>query len=339
MANVWMVRAGRDAEHIETFKSRGVVALGDKDLGRLTPSMKKDDLLRLVEEKHPDTKPGWRQTWASQLLRFLNEIKVGDVIVTFDRDSRLYYLGSVASEYEWAPKIIDDAPHIRRVKWLHQVQRDLLSVAARNVLGSILTLFKISAEVAEELQAQKMAIGSAVSDISKPSPPESDPEASEVDVRAEVIEKADEFIEDAINRLDWKQLQNLVAGILRAMGYRTTIAAPGSDRGVDIFASPDGLGLQEPRIFVEVKHRIGTPMNSEKIRAFLGGRKSGDKCLYVSTGSFTKDARYEAERASVPTNLIDLQVLRRLLVENYEQLDSETRALVPLKRIYWPVTS
>jgi restriction system protein len=132
-------------------------------------------------------------------------------------------------------------------------------------------------------------------------------------------------------------MQNLIAGILRAMGYRTTVSPRGSDRGVDIFASPDGLGLQEPRIFVEVKHRAQTQMTAEKIRAFLGGRKPGDRCLYVSTGSFSKDARYEADRASVPTTLLDLQGVRRLLVEHYEKLDAETRALVPLKRIYWPI--
>jgi len=57
---------------------------------------------------------------------------------------------------------------------------------------------------------------------------------------------------------------DLVAGVLRAMGYRTTVSAPGADRGVDIFASPDGLGLQEPRIFVEVKHRNETTMGAEK---------------------------------------------------------------------------
>lgn len=134
------------------------------------------------------------------------------------------------------------------------------------------------------------------------------------------------------------QMQDLVAGILRAMGYRTIVSQPGTDRGVDVFASPDGLGLQEPRIFVEVKHRDQTRMGAEHVRAFLGGRKPGDKCLYVSTGSFTKEARYEAERSSVPTTLLGLQDLRKLLVENYEKLDAETRALVPLKRLYWPLT-
>ena len=77
-------------------------------------------------------------------------------------------------------------------------------------------------------------------------------------------------------------------------------------------------------------------MGSKEIRAFLGGRKPGDKCLYVSTGGFTKDARYEAERSTVPLRLITLADLRQLLIDWYEQIDSETRALVPLKRLYWP---
>jgi restriction system protein len=103
-------------------------------------------------------------------------------------------------------------------------------------------------------------------------------------------------------------------------------------------AWPDRFGLQEPRIFVEVKHRTETKMGAKEIRTFLGGRKPGDKCLYVSTGGFAKDAHYEADRASVPLTLVPLPVLRQLLVDHYEKLDAETRALVPLKKLYWPAT-
>jgi restriction system protein len=271
-------------------------------------------------------------------MRLLHEMKTGDTVVTFDRDRRLYFLGTVTSEYEWVPGLIEDKPHVRRVKWTHQVSRDLLTVATRNTLGAILTLFKLGPEVAKDLQVHQVLIGTTTELPPKPKELAAAEEEAEAEVRSEAIEKADEFIEDAINKLDWKQMQDLVAGILRSMGYHTTVAAPGADRRVDIFASPDGLGLQEPRIFVEVKHRTQTSMGPEKVRAFLGGRKPGDRCLYVSTGSFTKEARYEAERASVPITLISLQDLRKLLVENYEKLDAETRALVPLKRLYWPLT-
>jgi hypothetical protein len=162
-------------------------------------------------------------------------------------------------------------------------------------------------------------------------------EESEAQLKDDMAEKADTFIEDAINRLAWDQMQELLAGLMRAMGYRTTVSE-GPDRGVDVFASPDGLGQQEPRIFIEVKHRPKTQMGSKEIRAFLGGRKKGDKCLYVSTGGFTKDAQYEADRAEVPLRLLTLPDLRRLLVEQYEKLDDEARALVPLRRLYWPIS-
>jgi restriction system protein len=133
------------------------------------------------------------------------------------------------------------------------------------------------------------------------------------------------------------ELQELVAGILRAMGYKTRVSPPGADRGVDIFASPDGLGLEEPRIFVEVKHRLKSTMGSTDLRSFIGGRKPADRCLYVSTGGFTKEARYEADRAAVPLTLVDLPALRELLLVHYDGVDAEARQLVPLTRVYWPI--
>ena len=72
------------------------------------------------------------------------------------------------------------------------------------------------------------------------------------------------------------------------------------------------------------------------IRSFLGGMRSNYSGLYVSIGGFTRDARYEADRANVPIRLLDLDAFVRLYVSNYEQTDMETRALLPLVRIYWP---
>lgn len=78
-------------------------------------------------------------------------------------------------------------------------------------------------------------------------------------------------------------------------------------------------------------------MGSQEIRSFLGGRHEDDKGLYVSTGGFTKDARYEAERASIPLSLMDIDELVEAIIENYETLDNETKQLLPLRRLYWPI--
>ena len=116
---------------------------------------------------------------------------------------------------------------------------------------------------------------------------------------------------------------------------KTQVSPAGPDRGKDIIASPDGFGFENPRIIVEVKHRNGQ-MGTQQIRSFLGGRHKDDRGLYVSTGGFSKEAHYEAERASVPLTLWTLDNLVRALIENYEQTDSETKRLVPLKRTYLP---
>jgi restriction system protein len=163
-----------------------------------------------------------------------------------------------------------------------------------------------------------------------------DPIKDEADLLKDVQGRSHEFIKDRISKLDWEQMQVLVAGLLRAMGYKTRISPMGADRGKDIMASPDGFGFESPRIVVEVKHRKGA-MGANDIRSFVGGRHKDDKGLYVSTGGFTKEALYEAERSSIPLTLMDADVLAATVAEYYDRMDSEIRALLPLIRIYWPV--
>jgi restriction system protein len=157
----------------------------------------------------------------------------------------------------------------------------------------------------------------------------------DVDVLKDVQARSLEFIKDRLSKLSWDQMQSLVAGLLRAMGYKTRISPAGPDRGKDIVASPDGFGFESPKIVVEVKHRKGQ-MSANEIRSFLGGRHKDDKGLYVSTGGFTKDAQYEADRSSIPTTLMDMDELAKAVAEYYDRFDAESRALLPLIRIYWP---
>lgn len=145
-----------------------------------------------------------------------------------------------------------------------------------------------------------------------------------------------ERIKDLVSALRWDEMQQLVAGVLRSMGYKTLISPAGPDRGKDIIASPDGFGFENPRIIVEVKHRK-VQMGSPDIRSFIGGRHKDDRGLYVSTGGFSKEARYEADRSTIPLTLWTLDDLVRTLIEYYDHVDIETKLLVPLKRAYLPV--
>jgi predicted Mrr-cat superfamily restriction endonuclease len=67
-----------------------------------------------------------------------------------------------------------------------------------------------------------------------------------------------------IAALDPREVEHLVAGILRAMGFKTRVSPVGPDRGKDIVASPDGFGFKDPRIVVEVKQaHLLACLNSE----------------------------------------------------------------------------
>ncbi|MGH8084685.1 MAG: restriction endonuclease [Lysobacter sp.] len=328
MIAMWMVR-GDGGRLYEEFKEKGVAAIGWADLAEHgKKGMSREQLKTLYRSWHPEVKPGAVVSAVSQVWRFINEISPGDRVATYSPANRTYLLGEVKGEALFHPEWADlDMSLARTVDWQHEVARDALSAAAKNSLGSTLTIFQIPTTVDAELHAA--ATG-------KPAASTTDIETDEAPDPLDEIELlAVERIKDLVSTLDWSEMQDLVAGILRAMGYKTQVSPVGADRGKDIIASPDGFGFENPRIVVEVKHRSGQ-MGSQALRSFLGGRHKDDRGLYVSTGGFSKDAYYEADRAQVPLTLWTLDNLVRALLDHYDATDAETKRIVPLKRMYWP---
>jgi restriction system protein len=327
--SMWMVRSGAGGAEFETFRDRGVVAIG-WGMEDWTKYPSKETILARIAAANPEASPAQNQVGASQVERFLREFRVGDRVVTYDPKSRAYLVGTIQSEARYDPACVEALPTCRKVKWEGSLSRDDLTTTARNSLGAISTLFRVADHAMIEIEAQLSGAAparAATPDVQAQEPAE--------DLLGDVRARAREFIKDRISALDWAAMQELVAGILRAMGYKTRVSPAGPDRGKDIVASPDGLGFESPRIVVEVKHRRGA-MGSNEIRSFVGGRHKDDKGLYVSTGGFTKEAHYEAERASIPVTLMDLDDLADAVTEYYERMDPEARALVPLTRVYWP---
>jgi restriction system protein len=110
-------------------------------------------------------------------------------------------------------------------------------------------------------------------------------------------------------------LQQLVADILKAMGYYPSwISPPGRDGGLDIVAYPDPLGTRPPRIKVQVKRQT-TAVDEDGLRSFLALVNEDDAGLFVSIGGFTRSAQEAArkqERRKI--TLIDLNRLVELWI-------------------------
>lgn len=323
----WMVRAGKGAHLAEEFLQKNIVSISWYQIGDLSKITTLEGIRERYKAAYPGHKPGKVILCSGQINRFRNEFQIGDQVMTYNANDRTYSVGTIESNYEYHPEDADH-PHWRRVKWFRKIDRDGLSTKTKNTLGSAMTLFLIDEETLEELNGKPTA-------VSQPDAVQDEKETLD-SIKEDFEAKAHEFIKDKIQEMSWEDLQELVAAILRGMGYKTLVSERGPDRGKDIVASPDGLGLEDPKIKVEVKHR-GQSMGSPEIRGFIGGLRPGEKGLYVSTGGFSKEAHYEAERSNVPITLIDSDMLVTLVVQNYDQFDADARALLPLRKIYWPI--
>lgn len=332
MTDVWMIRAGQGGHLAEDFYTGGFVAIGWNETGDLSGAGDSETIRGLYESAFPNRKAGARGNAVAMIHKFVNVFQVGGSVISYDPSSREYLVGEITGDYRFESAHGSKMHHIRDVSWKKRISRDNLSVDARNSLGSTLTIFSVNEDAWAQLESEPKSSKSGDSVAQE----ESEREQLE-QLHEETVERAHELIKDRILELSPDQMERLAAAVLRAMGYRTIVSPKGPDRGVDVMASPDGLGLEEPRIKVEVKHQRGVRISAPDVRSFMGGLQARDRGLFVSTGGFTKDAKYEADRSNAPLTLIDLDSLAELVVSHYEGFDTEGRTLVPLVRVYWPV--
>lgn len=152
----------------------------------------------------------------------------------------------------------------------------------------------------------------------------------------ETEQKAMEGLKEHIRAKNAYEFQDLVAALLRGMGYHTPFVAPkGKDGGIDVIAYRDPLGTQSPRIKVQIKHRQD-PASVKEIRELMGLlQKAGDVGIFVSSGGFSPDAKVTARNAQVHLELVDLSRFISLWQEFYPKMTDEDKGLIPLTPIYF----
>ena len=158
-----------------------------------------------------------------------------------------------------------------------------------------------------------------------------------VSVTFETAEEAAwEEIAEYLGAMNPYEFQELVADLLRAMGFHPAwVAPPGKDGGTDVIAYPDPLGTRSPRLKVQVK-RQQAAVNVGGLRSFMAVLGDGDVGLFVSLGGFTRDADLEARtQEKRRVTLADAQKLFDLWVEHYSRLSDEARRRLPIKPIYF----
>ena len=152
----------------------------------------------------------------------------------------------------------------------------------------------------------------------------------------EIEQQAIEGLKKQISLKNAYEFQELVAALLRGMGYYTPFVAPkGKDGGVDVIAYRDPLGTVSPRIKVQIKHRDNSATVQE-VRQLMGLlQKDGDVGMFVSSSGFTSDAKNTARGSHVHVELVDIDRFIALWQEFYPKLTDEDKNILSLVPIYF----
>ncbi len=328
---IWAVRAGRDNQADHLFLHRSQLALGftspGGDAGLLPPNRAAFKEAFGRDAAAPAAIP----IRAGQLYRFVHEMQVGDRVIYPRKIDRTLRWGEIAGPYVFDPADGADFPHRRAVRWLAQRSRDDFSQGALYELGSVLTLFEAKTFADELLRRFDPAASSPAPGPDEPAPEEEGVVAAARDIA--------ETTRDFISRMLKSQfkgfaLEQLVAELFRAMGYRATTTRPVKDEGVDIVAHRDPLGVEPPLLKVQVKSQEAN-VGADAVKAFYASIHERDVGVFVTSGGFTPPALdFARNRGNLRT--IDGVELVDLIQTHYERLDAKLQQKIPLRRILAP---
>ena len=151
--------------------------------------------------------------------------------------------------------------------------------------------------------------------------------------------RARDGIMEFIQKMDPYEFQNLVAALLRAMGYFIAYLAerPGGDGGLDIVAHEDPLGKSGVRLKVQVKrYKDGVKPAPKDVRELQGSLKTNtDIGVFVCASEFPRGCYDEANKESKRLRLIDGDEFIRLWIEFHPKMRDEDKKRLPLYAVHF----
>ena len=318
---IWGIHTYDEALFLKDDK----MAIGWKEIGNLREiPANRDDFKKKYVQVYPDASKGAVATCAGMLYRFCHEVQIGDYVVYPSKSDRMINIGEITGDYEFVPDAHEYVQQ-RNVKWLKHIPRTSFSQGALYEIGSALSFFAVKNYADEFLSALDKGFKKHAT---------TNDEDDTIGATAEdIIESTKDFILKELSRnLKGYALEEFVADLLRAMGYRTTVSPQGGDSGIDITAYKDEL---PPRILVQVKSQ-DSDIKETTIQSLKGAMREGDYGLFVTLSNYTKNAQKYLESTPIirginGTELVDL------ILKYYEDLDIKYKKMIPLKMVYIPV--
>ena len=342
---LWLVRAGVHGEYEKKFLDESRIYLTWDGLSyNLEPLETRDELRTLLEDVYPDAPKKRIDNHIGQIWAFCKGINIGDWIVLPSKQRSAIHVAEVKGGYTFNSGGDDPFFHYRNVEWIVQdVPRSNFDQDLLYSFGAFLTVCQVSRNDAEqricEMAKSDWKATASVPIVSKKSDDEHKPDEEQAE-RAEGLQDLaqaarDQLAKLMIARFKGHGMARLVDAVLRAQGYTTYLSSEGPDKGIDILAAPEPMGFGEPRVCVQVKSgdiALDRPTLDQLIGVMQNVQATHG--LLVSWGGFKSTIDKEEATQFFRVRLWDQGDLIDQVLAQYDKLDEEMRAELPLKRIW-----
>lgn len=336
--SLFMVRAGSNGQDEDLALESNLAIIGFNDIPSVAESKDFEAVFKLMENTWPDKKPRAVQNYARQMWMFKAALGAGDLIVLPRKLTSQIAIGKVIGPYEYR-KIGKDYRHVRQVKWLKtDLPRTVFKQDLLYSFGAFITVCRIKRNNAEQRVAAVLA--------GKPDPgfagaakkPKNDHDLDDESMEdtADLAALAsDQIIRHVQSNFKTHDLARLVNEVLKAEGWVTKLSPPGADGGADILAGRGSLGLDQPRLCVQVKSQE-TPADVTIYRTLQGTMQTfkADQGLLVCWGGFNRAVEAEARQGHFWVRLWNRDDLVAAICRNYDRLSAEIQAEIPLKKVW-----
>jgi restriction system protein len=339
-ARVFLTRAGRNGEEEELALDLGIAVIGFLEVPSLAAAKEYADVFKIVEKDWVGATPRAVGNKAGQLWAFALSMQEGDIVVLPRKRTSQIALGRIKGPYEYR-KVGSQYRHVRSVEWVRpDAPRTAFEQDLLYSFGAFMTVCQISRNDAERRVATVLAgktdPGPLVAAPGRAQKVAPSPAELESEVAPDLLQHAhDQIIAHIQARFAGHALSRLVEAVLRADGWVTKNSPPGADGGVDIFAGRGSLGLDAPRLCVQVKSQPSAA-DVTVYRTLQGTMQAfkAEQGLLVCWGGVNKAVLAEARQSHFTVRIWDSRDLVEAIYRTYEQLPAEIQAELPLKRVW-----
>jgi restriction system protein len=338
-AKIYLTRAGKRGEDEEFSLDHGLAIIGFQEVPSLEDSQDYDAVLKIVQDSLPGKKPRAIGNIAGQLWAFAVAMNKDDIVVLPRKLTSQIAIGRVKGPYRYQ-KVGGELRHTRPVDWVRpDVPRTAFEQDLLHSFGAFMTVCNVSRNDAERrvtaVMAGKPDPGPSVA-RDKPKKPGGAPPTVEPEEVPDLGQLAhDQIVAHIQTRFAGHALATLVDAVLRADGWVTKLSPPGADGGVDILGGRGSLGLDDPRLCVQVKSQ-NAPADVTVYRTLQGTMQTykAEQGLLVCWGGFNKVVLAEARQGHFTVRLWDSTDVVEAVYRTYEHLPAEIQADLPLKRAW-----